>query len=238
LQRDGGVELVELRLGAAAEVEEEALVELLGQWRALGRRDLHLVPPRSDRGHQHASRVEVGVLVLVGECTDDPDLQPRLGQPLGDPLPPLDDGDRVLEGGVEIEVVELVDPAEPVGVDVHERRSRAQGRVHPSDHERRRGDVAADTEPVADPLGEGGLAGTELAAQHQQVAGPELPGQRAAQLAHRIGVGHVEQERPQRPAQLDVRWVAQDLAEPLPLPEPPRLRELFAGHHRQVVVPV
>ena len=60
------------------------------------------------------------MLVVVGEGPDDPDLEPRLGQSLGDPLAPLDDRDGVVERGVEVEVVELVDAAQPVGVDVHQ----------------------------------------------------------------------------------------------------------------------
>ena len=151
----------------------------------MGVGDLHLVPPRSDRCHQHAARVQVGVLVGVGQGADDPDLQPRLGQPLGDPLSPLDDGDRLVERGVEIEVVELVGAAEPVGVDVHQRRAAGHRRVLAGDHERRRGDVAAHREPRADALGERRLAGAELAAEHDQVAGPELLGEGLAEGAHR-----------------------------------------------------
>ena len=94
-----------------------------------------------------------------------------LGEPLGQALAPLDDGDRVVERGVEVEVVELGDAAEPVGVDVHQRRAVAQRRVHPGDHERRRRDVAAHAEAGAEPLGERRLAGAELAGEHHQVAG-------------------------------------------------------------------
>ena len=82
--------------------------------------DLQVVPARADRRHQHPPRVQVVVLVGVGQRADDPDLEPRLRQSLGHPLAPLDDGDGVVERGVEIEVVELVDAAEAVGVDVHQ----------------------------------------------------------------------------------------------------------------------
>ena len=67
------------------------------------------------RAHRRDLDVPVLVLVLVAH---DVDLQPRLGEPLGQPLAPLDDGDGLVERGVEVEVVELGDAAEPVGVDV------------------------------------------------------------------------------------------------------------------------
>ena len=78
--------------------------------------------------------------------------------------------------------------------------------MHPRDHERRRGDVAAHAEPVAQPLGERGLAGAELAAEHEQVARPQLPGQRPAQ--RRASPRRRARRRgsvSQRPPQLDVR---------------------------------
>ena len=62
------------------------------------------------------------------------DQQPALGELLGDPGTPLDDGDGVLDVDVEIQVVDLGDPAEPVGVDVHHRHPAAL--VHPGDDER------------------------------------------------------------------------------------------------------
>ena len=40
-------------------------------------------------------------------------------------------------------------PAQPVGVDVHQRRPVRERRVLAGDHERGRGDVAADAEPGA-----------------------------------------------------------------------------------------
>ena len=51
------------------------------------------------------------------------DLEVGVGQPLGDAVPPLHDGDAVGDVGVEVEVVELESAAEPVCVDVHQRRA-------------------------------------------------------------------------------------------------------------------
>ena len=47
----------------------------------------------------------LGVLLLVGQRADDPHLQPRLRQPLGDALAPLDDRHRVVQRGVEVQPV-------------------------------------------------------------------------------------------------------------------------------------
>ena len=76
------------------------------------------------------------------------DLEVVLGQPLGQPVPPLDDRDRLVQRGVEVEVVELGDPAEPVGVDVDQGGSADQRGVHAGDDERRRGDRAADPQAL------------------------------------------------------------------------------------------
>ena len=54
--------------------------------------------------------------------------------------------------GVEVEVVELVDAAEAVGVDVDQGGPADRRGVLAGDHERRRGDVAAHPEPRADAL--------------------------------------------------------------------------------------
>ena len=68
----------------------------------------------------HPARVEPAVVVGGAGVAHDPHLQPRLREALGDVLAPLDHRHRVVEGGVEVEVVELLEPVEPVGVDVHE----------------------------------------------------------------------------------------------------------------------
>jgi hypothetical protein len=67
---------------------------------------------------EHADRAD---LVTLEE-----QLQPVLREVLGEAVPPLHDGDGTLERGVEVEVVELGEPPEPVGVDVHEGRTAHQ----------------------------------------------------------------------------------------------------------------
>ena len=144
-------------------------------------------PARSARGAGRGRRLR-----LVGQGALDPHLDPVVGQPLGDPLAPLDHGDRLVERGVEVEVVELGDAAEPVGVDVHQRRPVAERRVHPRDHERRRRDVAAHAEPGAEPLGERRLAGAELAGaapRRRRPAGSVASDAPSARID--VGVGRV-----------------------------------------------
>src|SRR5690349_8903360 len=84
-----------------------------------------------------AQRNPAGVeLVVDGRVPDgalDDDLEARVGQALGQPGAPLHDGHGRVERRVEVEVVELVEPAEPVGVDVHEVGTLAQGGVHAGD---------------------------------------------------------------------------------------------------------
>ncbi len=86
------------------------------------------------------------------------DLEAVLAQALGEAVAPFDDGHGVLQGGVEVEVVELGEAAEPVRVDVHQRRAAHQRRVHPGDDEGRGRDRAAHPEPLGDALGQRRLA--------------------------------------------------------------------------------
>ena len=65
--------------------------------------------------------------------------------------------------------------------------------------------------------------------------GAQLAGERAAQVAHRVGVRGVEDERAQRSAQLDVGRVATDLPEPLALPEADRPGQLLPRDDGEVV---
>jgi hypothetical protein len=119
----------------------------------------------------------------------DRDLQAVGRQALGQPLAPLDDRDRAGHVRVEIQVVDLADAAEPVGVRVHQRRpGPGQRRMDPGDDEGRRGDRPAYPESLADALHQGGLARPERPGQDDQVSGAQPGGQLAAEVAHG-GVG-------------------------------------------------
>ena len=61
---------------------------------------------------------------------------------------------------------------------MHQGRPVGQRGVHAGDHERRRGHVAADPQPGAEPLRQRGLAGAQLAREHHDVAGPQHGRQR------------------------------------------------------------
>ena len=71
------------------------------------------------------------------------------------PQAPLDHGDRILLSGIEIQVVELGQGAQPVGVDMHQRWPAGRRRMHPGDDERRRRHRTADAEALADAAASG-----------------------------------------------------------------------------------
>ena len=123
----------------------------------------------------------------------DLDLQSRVGKLLDLARAPLDDRHRVVGRDVEIEIVDLVQRAEPVGVDVHERESAA---MHAGDDEGRRHDVALHAEAGADALHERGLAGTERSAEHDQIAGAQDAARRRPNSRVSAAVGSVDHRRP------------------------------------------
>ena len=106
-------------------------------------------------------------------------LEVLVGQLLDQALPPLDDRHRLGRRRVEVEVVDVGDAAQPVGVDVHQGHPPVP--VHAGDDEGRRGDRLPDAEARTDPLGERGLPGAQRADQDDEVARPEHLGQGPAQ---------------------------------------------------------
>ena len=92
---------------------------------------------------------------------------------LGFAFAPLDDGHGLVEGGVEVEGLEVVQVGDAVGVRVDEVGATAQRGVDASDDERRGGDAAAHAHADADALGEGGLARAEAPGEHEEVSGRE-----------------------------------------------------------------
>src|SRR5262245_9913540 len=75
-------------------------------------------PAPADGVHAHVSRVDLVVAPVIRRASVEragaaaaaayDDLQPVTRQRLGHPLAPLDHGDRIVERGVEVEVVELL----------------------------------------------------------------------------------------------------------------------------------
>src|SRR4051812_9772637 len=111
--------------------------------------------------------------------------QVLVGELLDEALAPFHDGHRLLGGRVEIQVVDVGDAAQPVGVDVHQRHPAAG--VHPRDDERRRGDRLTDPESGADALRQRGLPGAERTVEDDEVARPQQGGEG---LPERPGVLH------------------------------------------------
>src|SRR4051794_31174541 len=62
----------------------------------------HPVPPRTDATDAHRAG-----LVVLGSRPPDLDQQPVRTESLDEPLTPLDHGHGLVEGGVEVEVVDL-----------------------------------------------------------------------------------------------------------------------------------
>src|SRR5690606_42116554 len=60
------------------------------------------------------------------------------------------------------------------------------------DHERRRGDLAADAQTGTDALGEGGLAGAEVADEDDEVAGAQARSEPLPQRPGRVGVRQLD----------------------------------------------
>jgi hypothetical protein len=110
-----------------------------------------------------------GALLGFGGALD-LDLQPRLGKLLYLARPPFDDGHCVVGRDVEIEIVDLVQRAEPLRVDVHERDRTT---MHSCDDEGRRHHVALHSQTGADALHERGLACAERSVEHDEIAGAE-----------------------------------------------------------------
>src|SRR4051794_10888175 len=119
------------------------------------------LPDRSEEGETAAVRVVQQV-----------DLEPVVPGLLDEAAAPLDDGDAGGCAGVEVEVVQLAGSAQPVGVDVHQGGPAGASGVHAGQHEGGRDDGARDAEPLPEALRQGGLAGTQLAGEDQEVAGP------------------------------------------------------------------
>ena len=106
-------------------------------------------------------------------------LDPAVGELLHQPGAPFDGEHAVRQVDVQIEVVDLGQGAQPVGVDVHERHPAVA--MDSRDDERRRHHRATDAETGAETLDEYGLAGTKRSGEHDQIARAE----QSAELAGR-----------------------------------------------------
>ena len=117
-----------------------------------------------------------------------------------------------------------------------QRGAADQRRVHPGDHEGRRGDPAADLQPLAEALGERGLAGPEVPGQDHQVTGAQHRGQPCAEGAGLLGGGglllHGQRLRHGHRGALPGQLVVAEVA-----PEPDRPRQLGARGEPEPGVP-
>src|SRR6266571_953478 len=143
-------------------------------------------PPVADADEPHGA----GVVTVAGPANDD--LQAVVGEPLNHALAPLHHGDRTVEIGVQVQIIDLGRVAEPVGIDVHERGPGSLRWMHAGDNERGRGDRTAHLKTIADALSKGGLACAERPGEQHQVASTEMGCEAAAECAHLAGAAHLD----------------------------------------------
>ena len=117
------------------------------------------------------------------------DAQMRVGQPLDEPGTPLDGDDGRRQVGVQVEVVHLEPPGQPVRVHVHQRQPSTL--MHAGDDERRRRHPPRRPEPRREALHEDRLARAERPVEHDQVAGRTTPAMRAPSARVSSGVASV-----------------------------------------------
>jgi len=103
-------------------------------------------------------------------------LDPAVGELLHQPGAPFDREHAVRQVDIQIEVVDLGQGRQPVGIDVHERHPAVA--MDSGYDERRRHHRAAYAQAGTDSLDENGLARTKRSGEHDQIAlaeqGPEL----------------------------------------------------------------
>ena len=131
----------------------------------------------------------------LGGAVELDDLESVGAQLLSHPVTPFDDDNRGVEIGVEIEVVQLDGAAEPIGIDVDQRRASDQRRVHPRDDEGRRSDRPSHAQTLTEALGERGLPCSEVAGEHEHVTGPKDGRQRQPKRSRRVGIREPDRER-------------------------------------------
>ena len=118
---------------------------------------------------------------------DQPYLEAVVRKSLDQPRAPFDDGHGLLQRRLEIEVRELGERADPVGVDMDEGH---RSRMYPRDHERRRRHRSAHAETGTDALRQGRLAGAEATGEDDEVARAQHRSQRTTERPHRGWVAH------------------------------------------------
>ena len=108
---------------------------------------------------------------------------------------PLHERDRTVEIRLEITPLRGAEPDEAVEIEVGDRR---RAPIEMADRERGARHRLLDPERPAGSPDQGRLAGAELAADEDDVAGPEQPGEQAAE---RLGLGRRQLQSARSPAQ-------------------------------------
>jgi hypothetical protein len=138
------------------------------------------VPPEAINGHVDVPRV----VVVDDVAQTDHDAVALGGQHRSDEIAPLDEHHAgSVEDLLEPEVVELLNMIEAVDVDV---RDRDASFVLADDRERGTHHRLGHAEPGGDALRDRGLTGSEITAQHDDIAGPDARSDRRTDRA-RLG---------------------------------------------------
>ena len=127
-----------------------------------------------------------------------------VGQSFGETFAPLHHDDGIVEFGIEVQTLQLVEQVgagvveQAVDVDVNHRRSTGPlRRMHPRQHECRRGHRPVDIHRCGNSFGQHSFSGTKRAGEYDDIAGSQL----AAQLRTQCdSVFDIRQCRDARPA--------------------------------------
>ena len=110
-------------------------------------------------------------------------------------LSPFDDGDGLVQGGVQVQGLEVAEVGNAVGVGMDQVGAPVKGGVNSGDDERRGGDASAHPHAGPDALSERRLARPEAAGEHDEVAGAQQPSQVRAKVAGLVGAARANLKR-------------------------------------------
>ena len=110
-------------------------------------------------------------------------------------LSPFDDGDGLVQGGIQVQGLEVAEVGDAVGVGVDQVGATAKRGVNAGDDERRGGDATAHPHAHPDALSERRLSRPEAAGEHDEVAGAKQPPQVRTEVTGLVCVARADLKR-------------------------------------------